>query len=214
MKFHEDEKDRASRERMVVVQLAERGLTDRSVLDAMAAVPRHLFVPGDFEKRAYDDISIPLALDARIPQPILVALILQNLALGPHHRVLEVGTGSGYMTALLSALAGHVFTVELDPQLAQSARKRLEYLECGSVTCRTGSGLDGWREEGPFDAIVLGGSVPEIPRELVHELADGGRLVFPLGVKPQRLLCVSKRGDSLEESDLGGVRFVMLKQVS
>lgn len=211
MEFQEDEKERAARHQMVEKQLVERGVTDRLVLDAMRVVPRHLFVPGDFEKRAYDDISIPLALDARILQPFLIAVMLQNLALGPHHRVLQVGTGSGYVTAIMSLLCDHVFSIEIDPLLAQSARKRLEYLQCSNVTIRQGSGLEGWSEAAPFDAILLDAAVPEIPRPLVRELADGGRFIVPLGTKPQRLLCLNKQGESLEEEDLGAVRLLMAR---
>ncbi len=190
------------RERMVRDQLAERGITDIRVLDAMRRVPRHLMVEEALRFRAHGDHPLPIGEGQTISQPFIVALTCQALSLRGTERVLEIGTGSGYQTAILAELAEKVYTIERLKSLGSRARERLEALGHHNVAGRIADGSLGWPEESPFDAIVVAASSPEVPAPLKDQLAEGGRLVIPIGeVDEQALVRITKeRGESRLEN--------------
>lgn len=191
-------------------------VTDTLVLDAMATVPRHLFVPRDVQDQAYDDAPLPIGLRQTISQPYIVALMTQALGIGPGSRVLEIGTGSGYQAAILATIAGQVWSVEALSELADAARARLQSLGY-AVAIRTGDGWLGWPEHAPYDAIIVTAAAPEIPPALVQQLADGGRLVIPLGETHwnQVLWRVDKLADGRPHArHLADVRFVPLVRLA
>lgn len=197
---------------MVERQLAARGIRDARVLRAFAEVPRHAFVPPELAPSAYDDRALPLDHGQTISQPYVVALMLEALALAPGDRALEVGTGSGYAAALLARLCAEVYTIERLEGLADAARGRLKLMGVANVRVRAGDGTLGWPEAGPFDAILVSAGGPRLPQPLLDQLADGGRLVLPLGPEggDQELVVVSRVGERLERRDLGSVQFVPL----
>lgn len=203
---------RERRDLMVEIQLARRGIRDQAVMLAMRKVPREQFVPLPFVQYSYDDTALPIAGNQTISQPYLVALMAHALSLEPTDRVLEIGTGSGYETAVLAEIAAEVYTIERHPALHAVARVRLEALGYRNVQARRGDGTKGWLAEAPFDGIVVAASGPRVPRSLRQQLAVGGKLVMPVGVaRFQRLLRVWRTGESrFEEEDLGLVRFMPL----
>ena len=199
----------AEREQMVTRQLRGRDITDERVLAAMAAVPRHAFVPPDVRAQAYADGALPIGRGQTISQPYVVALMSQLLALQGHERVLEIGTGSGYQAAVLSQLAGSVYSIEIDNELAERARTTLAGLGYDTVHVRAGDGYYGWPEAAPFDAIIITAAAPRLPEALLGQLRDGGRVVAPLERGDGEELAVGvKRGGRLHWSTHGGVRFV------
>jgi protein-L-isoaspartate(D-aspartate) O-methyltransferase len=199
----------AEREDMVARQLRGRDVTDERVLAAMAAVPRHLFMPPDVRSHAYADQALPIGQGQTISQPYVVALMSQLLALQGGERVLEIGTGSGYQAAVLAQLAGAVYSIEIDPVLAERARTTLASLGYDRVHVRAGDGYFGWPEAAPFDAIIITAAAPRLPEALVGQLRDGGRVVAPLERGSGEELAVGvKHGGRLEWSEHGGVRFV------
>jgi protein-L-isoaspartate(D-aspartate) O-methyltransferase len=198
---------------MVREQMEARGIRDREVLRAMRATPRHLFVPAPAQPMASEDRPLSIGYGATISQPYIVALMTQLLRLSARQRVLEIGTGSGYQSAILAQLAAHVYTIEIVPELAVSARQTLARLGYANVTVRQGDGYKGWPEEAPFDAIVVTAAPPEIPPALVAQLASGGRLVAPEGGwLSQELIVIEKKpdGTTLRWSE-GGVSFVPMR---
>jgi len=196
---------------MVEEQLRERGITDQRVLMAMATVPRHLFVPKESRTLAYEDRPLSIGQGQTISQPYIVALMLQALQLTGNEKALEVGTGSGYQAAMLGKLVDHVYTVEIIPQLAESARALLTYLQCGNVEVVAANGSIGWKAGAPYDAIIVAAASPLVPPSLVDQLQDGGRLVLPVGsLYEQRLLRIRKHGKDVQTEDLGGCAFVPL----
>ncbi len=199
------------RERMVVEQLEARGIRDRRVLAAMRRVPRHLFVEEALAPQSYGDYPLPIGEKQTISQPFIVAQMTEALDLAGSEKVLEVGTGSGYQTAILAELADKVYSVERVRCLYQRARKTLEQLRYYNVALRLSDGSLGWQEEAPFEAIIVTAGAPDVPEALVKQLADGGRLVIPVGDRyNQSLLRVVKHGDRLDTEDLGACRFVPL----
>lgn len=193
--------------------LKRRGIQDRAVLSAMETVPREKFVGMNLAEFAYDDTPLPIDEGQTISQPYMVALMAQEMQMGPDDRVLEVGTGSGYAAAVLSRIAGQVYTVERHPSLAHQATSRLSEAGYDNVEVLCGDGTLGWPEHAPYDAIVVAAGGPETPRALIEQLAVGGRLVIPIGSMPaeQKLLRIVRVGeDQLETEELGGVRFVPL----
>ena len=183
---------------MVDRQIAARGVKDERVLDAMRRVPRHLFVPEPFRYRAYDDIAVDIGFDQTISQPYIVALMTGLLELSGKERVLEIGTGSGYQTAILSLLAAQVYTIERLAQLSAKARAVLESLDMKNVHYMTGDGTLGWPEEAPFDRILVAAAAPDIPPPLAGQLADEGVLVIPAGSRTsQRLLKARMKNGAL-----------------
>ena len=199
----------AARRGMVERQLAARDIVDCRVLDAMRRVPRHLFVPEMWRDDSYGDHPLPLSDGQTISQPYVVALMTQLARVQPHSRVLEIGVGSGYQTAILCELAGEVLGLEVLPSLAHSAEARLRSLGYRNFRIRVADGHGGWPEEAPFDAIVAAAAARRIPERLVEQLAVGGRLVLPVGEWRQRLLVIEKLADgTFVEEDLGAVAFV------
>jgi len=169
------------RMRMVETQLRARGISDERVLDAMSRVPRHEFTPERYRDQAYEDHPLPIAEDQTISQPYIVASMLEALSLAPTDRVLEVGTGSGYVTALLAELAAEVVSVERHAMLADGARKLLARLGYGNLKVVLGDGSQGVREFAPYDAILVSAATAELPPALLTQLAEGGRMVIPIG---------------------------------
>lgn len=201
----------SDRLRMVDRQLRARGITDAAVLEAMTCVPRHLFIPEARRHTAYEDSPVPIGHDQTISQPYIVAYMLQELQVDSSHRVLDVGCGSGYQTALLSGLAGHVYAVERIAALTEAADRVLRQLGARNVTLATRDGSDGWPEHAPFDRIICGAAAPDIPAPWIDQLADGGRIVAPVGGRwLQTIEVVDKRGDNVTRRRLIDVRFVSL----
>jgi len=199
------------RERMVRQQLAERGIRDTRVLAAMRTVPRHEFVLEEFRDRAYDDCPLPLIEGQTISQPYIVAAMLEHLALWETNRALEVGTGSGYATALLSLLCAEVFTIERHAALARAAEATLTKLGYRNVKLRTGDGTLGWPEAAPFDAVLVSAGAAEVPPALFEQLTEGGRMIVPVGSSSmQELQLIRKIGGRREVRVLEGCRFVPL----
>ena len=199
------------RQAMVRTQLVERGISDARVLDAMISVPRHLFVPAEVRSKAYQDHALPISEGQTISQPFIVALMAQALELTGGERVLEVGTGSGYAAAVLSLLAGEVYTVERWPTLAEAAEQRLRDLGYANVHVCVGDGTAGLPAYAPFDRIVVAAAAPWVPRPLREQLGVGGRLVIPVGGHEEQLLLRLTRGYSdVKTERLSGVRFVPL----
>jgi protein-L-isoaspartate(D-aspartate) O-methyltransferase len=202
---------RALREEMVRTQLAARGIRDVRVLDAMRNVPRHEFVPETFRQDAYEDHPLPIGEGQTISQPYIVAAMLEHLALQATDRVLEVGTGSGYVTALLSLLCAEVYSVERHAQLAASAESTLHRLEYRNVKIRVGDGTQGWAEYAPFDAILVSAATAEMPPTLFAQLREGGRMMVPVGPPfSQELQLIFKVSGEPEVKILEGCRFVPL----
>ena len=202
-----DEERRA----MVQTQLVGRGIVDARVLDVMARVPRHLFVPEELRQHAYLDRALPIAEQQTISQPFIVALMAQALMLRGDERVLEIGTGSGYAAAVLSLLAAEVYTIERWPTLAEAAARRLHELGYTNAEVVIGDGTGGLPERAPFDGIVVAAAAPWAPKPLREQLADGGRLVIPVGGRDEQLLLrLIRHGDDIRTEQLSGVRFVPL----
>jgi len=203
----------AAREQMVAHQIAARGVADARVLAAMRAVPRHLFVPAGSEDEAYDDRPVPIGHGQTISQPYIVAFMTELAEVKPTHRVLEIGTGSGYQAAVLSRLAASVYTIEIVEPLARRARAVLTSMGCANVATRIGDGYGGWPEMAPFDAIVVTAAPDHVPPALVAQLRPGGRLVIPVGgvYDVQQLRVIEKDASGRTRSrDVAPVRFVPL----
>ncbi len=197
--------------RMVEEQLVRRGITDARVLESMGRVPRHRFVEEALRERAYGDHPLPIGEEQTISQPYIVALMTQLLELTGQEKVLEVGTGSGYQTAVLAELARRVCSIERLPRLAERARTLLEQLGCANVWVRVGSGTLGWPDEAPFDRILVTAGGPSVPPPLFQQLAEGGRLVLPLGDPVnQTLTAVEKVRGEMRTREHGECKFVKL----
>jgi protein-L-isoaspartate(D-aspartate) O-methyltransferase len=193
---------------MVDGQIRARGVRDPRVLDAIARVPREVFVPEAERAGAYEDRPVPIGFGQTISQPYIVAYMTEALKVEPAHRVLEVGTGCGYQTAVLAELAGEVYSVELIDALAERARRTLDGLGYANINVRAGDGYAGWSEQAPFDRILVAAAPPEMPPALIDQLADEGILVIPVGVDDQELRVLSKHGGRIELVSTLPVRFV------
>jgi len=196
---------------MVDNQIVKRGIRDERVIKAMVTVPRERFVDDGLKAQAYCDYPLPIGEGQTISQPYIVALMTERLALEGNERVLEIGTGSGYQTSILALLAEKIYTVERIPALASRARKLFDEAHCSNVLLTIGDGTDGWPEEAPFEAIIVTAASPEVPETLLKQLAEGGRMVIPVGTEfEQTLLKVTKRGGRFIRESMGGCRFVKL----
>ena len=193
---------------MVADQIEARGVRDPRVLEALVRVPRELFIPEDQRAGAYEDRPIPIGYGQTISQPYIVGYMTDALKVEPSHRVLEVGTGCGYQTAVLAELAEEVYSIELLAALAERARRTLHSLGYANVHVRAGDGYAGWPGHAPFDRILAAAAPPEVPPALIDQLADGGILVIPVGVENQELRVLQKHGDRIELLSTLPVRFV------
>ena len=202
----------ALRHNMVAEQLAGRGITDSRVLDAMRHIPRHIFVPEEYQPLAYDDTPLPIGDHQTISQPFMVALMSQLLALDGHERVLEIGTGCGYQTAILGYLAKFVYSIERISALAHRAETHLHSLNINNVTIIIGDGSYGLPDKCPYEGIIVTAVAPQIPRPLVSQLSRmGGRLVIPVGIgDKQELVMIQRQGDEYTQTKITPVRFVPL----
>ena len=197
--------------RRLVEALQERGVRDLAVLHAFDQTPRHLFVPTGMRHRAYEDSALPIGNGQTISQPSTHAKYLELLALTGQERVLEIGTGSGYQTVLLSHLASQVFSIERVGTLVTQAREAIRAAGASNVSLLSGDGTLGWREYAPYDAILVTAGSPNVPTPLAEQLADGGRLLIPIGEREEQILTLfTKRGEELERRDIGAARFVPL----
>jgi protein-L-isoaspartate(D-aspartate) O-methyltransferase len=203
----------SQRDSMVRQQIEQRGVTSADVLRVMRSIPRHEFVPAEERGMAYDDHALPIGHGATISQPYIVALMTELLQPGKKDKVLEIGTGSGYQAAVLSQLAGHVYTIEIVPELARAAAGTLERLGFKNVTVRAGDGFGGWPEQAPFTRIILTAAPVEIPRTLIAQLAPGGRLVAPAGAAGnQELLLLTKdKNGNVNRRSVASVAFVPMQ---
>lgn len=197
-----------TRRRMVAEQIRARGVRDAQVLDAMTRVPREQFVPQALRHEALEDRPIAIGHGQTISQPYIVGYMTEALKLEASHRVLEIGTGCGYQTAVLAELAREVFSIERIPELADRARGTLEELHYNNVHIRAGDGYEGWPEHAPFDRIIGAAAAPFVPPALVEQLAAGGILVLPIGTVNQDLWVMQKRGETVETVATLPVRFV------
>ncbi|NIA11516.1 MAG: protein-L-isoaspartate(D-aspartate) O-methyltransferase [Nitrospiraceae bacterium] len=202
---------RIARDRMVAQQIQARGINDPRVLTAMRNVPRHLFVDEALWDQAYSDFPLPIGSSQTISQPYIVALMSETLGLKGTEKVLEIGTGSGYQTAILAELAQAVYSVERVPSLLPRARKVLSDLRYTNILLKLDDGTWGWQDEAPFDAIIVTAGAPSVPQPLIDQLKDPGIMIIPVGDEySQSLIKITKSGGKINQEDMGGVRFVKL----
>lgn len=200
----------ALRSAMVAVQIEARGIKDAKVLDAMGRVPRHLFVPDELRGRAYDDEPLPIGEGQTISQPYIVAYMTEALGLKGHEKVLEVGTGSGYQTAILAEIAREVYTVELLGTLSARAQSRLEGLGYANIRFKVDDGTFGWAEFSPFDAVMVTAAAAAVPKRLEDQLGEEGRMIIPVGSGFQELVLIRREKRGFSKTKLLPVRFVPL----
>ncbi|QGF26119.1 protein-L-isoaspartate(D-aspartate) O-methyltransferase [Pantoea eucalypti] len=193
-------------------QLRQQGIDDENLLKAISEVPRERFIDEAFEHKAWDNVALPIGSGQTISQPYMVARMTALLGLNPHSRVLEIGTGSGYQTAILAHLVDHVYSVERIKGLQWQAKRRLKQLDLHKVSTRHGDGWEGWPSRGPFDAIIVTAAPPEIPIALIAQLAEGGIMVLPVGEEQQVLKRLRRQGEEVIEEIIEPVRFVPLVQ--
>ncbi len=200
----------AKRKAMVSKQLKARGITDKATLSAMTSVPRHLFVPDEMKKYAYADGALPIGNKQTISQPYIVAFMTQELQLQPEDKVLEIGTGSGYQAAVLAEIVANVFTIEIIEALGNQAKNLLASLKYDNIQVRIGDGYNGWPDEAPFDAIMVTAGAKDVPQPLVDQLAEGGRMIIPVGSTPhnQKLILITKKNGKISRENRLAVRFV------
>jgi protein-L-isoaspartate(D-aspartate) O-methyltransferase len=205
-----DQEFRGARLRLIEM-LREKGIRDLAVLRAFEQTPRHQFIPTGLRHRAYEDASLPIGSGQTISQPSIHARYLELLALTGHERVLEIGTGSGYQTVLLAHLVEQVFSIERIPALYQQARDAIRRAGANNVSMLLGDGTLGWREYAPYDAILVSAGAPSIPKPLVDQIAEGGRMLVPIGTREEQHLFVLRRiNGEIEQTEVASVRFVPL----
>jgi protein-L-isoaspartate(D-aspartate) O-methyltransferase len=200
----------ATKKVRLIMELRALGITDARVLGAIERVPREIFLPEMFRDRAYENVALPVGHGQTISQPLVVAHMTEALEVGPRHKVLEIGTGSGYQAAVLAKLCRRVFTIERYRDLLKQAEERFAALRIHNITTRHGDGSKGWPEQSPFDRIIVTAAAEEVPPILRQSLVDGGIMVIPVGEerRDQQLLRIRRKGDDFITADLGGVRFV------
>ena len=201
-----------ARAKKLIQQLSDLGITNQEVLRVIAETPRHVFMPESLAHKAYENTALPIGNGQTISQPLMVATMTQLLMQHNCHNVLEIGTGSGYQTAVLAQLVDKVFSVERIAQLQYQAKRRLRQLDLHNVSMRHGDGWKGWSSKAPFDGIIVTAAASEVPSDLVAQLADGGVMIIPVGDKDeaQSLTVIRRFGDSIEQQQIGDVRFVPL----
>lgn len=199
-----------ARHNMVRSQIKGRGIRDPNVLAVMEKIERHLFVPSEFQKLAYQDRPLSIDYGQTISQPYIVALMTELLELNSESKVLEIGTGCGYQTAVLAELANEVFSVEILPELAENAKKRLDTLNYHNIKLKQGNGYYGWIEHTPFDGVLVTAAPKKIPFRLTQQLDEGGRMVIPVGSNTQELLLIEKSSGKVETTFITGVSFVQM----
>jgi len=213
--LHQIDKYSSLRERMVKLQIIDRGISDKPTLKAMTKVPRHLFVPAEIADEAYDDNPLPIGYGQTISQPYIVAFMTEVSRPTAKKRVLEIGTGSGYQAAVLAEITDTVYTIEIVPELAKEASERLISLGYKNIITRFGDGYKGWPEHAPYDIIIVTAAAGSIPKPLLEQLAENGRLVIPVG-EPyaiQELMLAVKKKGKITTSRLASVRFVPFKRL-
>lgn len=202
------------REEMVKTQIEKRGIKDAATLAALRKTPRHLFVPKSIIDDAYDDRPLPIGYGQTISQPYIVAYMTEIVKPKPDHRVLEIGTGSGYQAAVLAEIVKEVYTIEIVDSLGSQAQNRFSKLNYKKITAKTGDGYYGWKEKSPFDAIVVTAAAEYIPPPLIEQLKEGGRMIIPVGspFMVQQLMLVEKKAGKARTTSLMPVRFVPFKR--
>ena len=201
--------------RMVETQIRNRGITNPDILNAMKKVPRHLFVPDEYLDEAYNDYPLSIGYGQTISQPFIVAYMSEAVRPTVKKKALEIGTGSGYQAAVLAEIVDKVYTIEIVPELARESAERLEKMGYENIICKHGDGYQGWQENAPFDIIVVTAAPEKIPEPLIDQLAEGGRLVIPVGAAGavQELVLVTKRNGKTETKRLSFVRFVPFRRL-
>jgi protein-L-isoaspartate(D-aspartate) O-methyltransferase len=196
----------------LLMELRQAGISDARVLGAMEKIPREKFVPASFEDQAYENVALPIGNGQTVSQPYIVALMTEKLEVGPRQSVLEIGTGSGYQTAVLTGLCQRVFSIERSRDLLRAAERRFEELRLRNIVCRFGDGTKGWPEQAPYNRVIVTAAAPVLPMSLIDRLAPGGILVTPVGedYREQRLVRVRRDDSRVSIEDLGVVRFVPL----
>ena len=210
-----DDNYTSKRLEMVEHQIKRRGVTDEKALEAMRTVPRHLFISEELFSSAYKDSPLSIGYDQTISQPYVVASMTEELRIDAASRVLEIGTGCGYQTAVLAEIVREVYTIEIVPELAAGARQLLEQLGYDNIYYRVGNGIEGWTDKAPFDAIIVAAAAQAVPPPLIEQLKYGGRLVIPVergSFGSQELILVVKEIDGINQTDLYPVRFVSLQE--
>lgn len=213
--FPQTDKYTSARNDMVRYQISDRGIDNSEVLRAMRKIPRHLFVSVEYQNDAYGDYPLPIGYGQTISQPYIVAYMTAVVKPDKKKKVLEIGTGSGYQAAVLAEIADTVYTIEIIPELANESASRLKNLGYKNIICKSGDGYNGWSEHSPFDIIIVTAAVAEIPKPLIDQLAENGRLVIPVG-KPgelQDLILLVKKNGKIEKKQLSVVRFVPFKRL-
>ncbi len=210
------ESDKYEKERweMVEKQIVNRGIRDKMVIEAMLKVPRHKFVPEDLVDRAYDDGPLPIGMGQTISQPYIVALMTELLLPGPGKSILEIGTGSGYQSAVLAETGTDVYTVEIVEKLGLASKEKLLELGYKNINFMIGDGYSGWEEHSPYDGIILTAAPGTVPKPLVNQLKVGGRMVIPVGGSDQQLLLITKTDEGIEKKYVTSVRFVPMTGLS
>lgn len=203
------------RQKMVEEQIVSRGISDKKTLEALKKVPRHLFVPGDMQEFAYNDNPLPIGYNQTISQPYIVALMTELTSPARGKKALEIGTGSGYQAAILAEIVDTVYTIEIVPELARESAELFKRLGYGNIVSRYGDGYRGWPEYAPFDIIVVTAAPREIPQPLLDQLAEGGKLVIPVGNPSsfQELVLATKKNGRITKRQITTVRFVPFKRL-
>ena len=202
----------SQRRHMVKYQLRQRGIKDERVLAAMSKVPRHQFVDSSWRDLAYSDRSLPIGYNQTISQPLIVAYMTQAAEISPEDKVLEIGTGCGYQTAILGEIAQCVYSLEIIPQLAEQARRTLNKLGYKNIEIKTGDGYEGWAENAPYDAIIVTAAPEQIPKPLIDQLAINGKMVIPVGTWVQDIIVLTKTELGIVEEKTLPVRFVPMRR--
>jgi len=205
----------ALRDEMVDIQIIARGISDRETLNSLRKVPRHLFVPKEYEDDAYGDYPLPIGHGQTISQPYIVAYMTETVKPSGKKRALEIGTGSGYQAAVLAEIVDAVYTIEIIPELAKESAARFESLGYKNIIAKSGDGYNGWPEHAPFDIIIVTAAAEKIPAPLIDQLAENGRLVIPVGTSGgiQNLILLVKKNGKIQRTPLLPVRFVPFKRL-